>query len=96
MAGGRTGEAAKAVAKIMHPHFVKEEKSTRFRHSGCWMIWPTAPPSRRCARSCSLTDKLKTELPTMLEEHRVIVAALEALTAAATEEKKPEIAEFAG
>ena len=25
-AGGRTGEAAKAVAKLMHPHFVKEEK----------------------------------------------------------------------
>ncbi|HET7680205.1 MAG TPA: hypothetical protein VFK79_08755 [Xanthobacteraceae bacterium] len=25
-AGGRTGEAAKAVAKLMHPHFVKEEE----------------------------------------------------------------------
>jgi hypothetical protein len=24
--GGRTGEAAKAVAKLMHPHFVKEEE----------------------------------------------------------------------
>lgn len=25
-AGGRTGEAAKAVAKLMHPHFIKEEE----------------------------------------------------------------------
>jgi len=23
--GGRTGDAAKAVAKLMHPHFLKEE-----------------------------------------------------------------------
>jgi len=25
-AGGRTGEAAKPVAKLMHPHFIKEEE----------------------------------------------------------------------
>lgn len=24
-AGGQTGDAAKAVAKVLHPHFVKEE-----------------------------------------------------------------------
>jgi hemerythrin-like domain-containing protein len=43
----------------------------------------------------STTDKLGAELQTMLDEHQAIREALAVLIAAATEEKKPEIAEFA-
>lgn len=42
-----------------------------------------------------MTDKLKTELPEMLAEHKQIVAALEVLVQLATAEQHPEIAEFA-
>lgn len=42
-----------------------------------------------------MTDKLKAELPKMLEEHKQIVAALEVLVKHATEEHHPEVAEFA-
>ena len=35
-----------------------------------------------------MTDVLKTELPSMLEEHKVIVAALKDLSEAAKQEKK--------
>jgi hypothetical protein len=42
-----------------------------------------------------MTDKLKSELRQMLEEHEAIVGALKSLVAAATDEKHPEIADFA-
>jgi hypothetical protein len=41
-----------------------------------------------------MTDKLKAELPRMLEEHRNIVAALKRLSAAAEKEKKTEYVRF--
>ena len=43
----------------------------------------------------AMTDKLKAELPRMVEEHQAIVAALEKLVAAARQEGKPEYALFA-
>jgi hemerythrin superfamily protein len=42
-----------------------------------------------------MTDRLKAELPKMLEEHKAVVAALKNLIAAAEEEKKLEHARFA-
>jgi hypothetical protein len=42
-----------------------------------------------------MTDRLKAELPKMLEEHKAVVAALEKLIMAAEAEKKPEHARFA-
>lgn len=42
-----------------------------------------------------ITDRLKAELPEMLGEHKVIVAALENLKTAAEAENKPEHARFA-
>jgi hypothetical protein len=33
------GDAAKTVAKVLHEHFVKEERS-RFRRLGCYPPWP--------------------------------------------------------
>ena len=42
-----------------------------------------------------MTDKLDAELPTMLSEHKDIVAALKKLTEAAKAENKPDIVHFA-
>lgn len=42
-----------------------------------------------------MTNRLEAELPHMLEEHRVIVAALENLSKVARREKKPRYANFA-
>ena len=42
-----------------------------------------------------MTDKLKAELPKMLEEQKAIVAALDKLVKAAKEENKPGFADFA-
>jgi hemerythrin superfamily protein len=43
----------------------------------------------------SMTDRLKSEMSEMLEEHKMVVAALKNLIAAAEAEKKPEHARFA-
>jgi hypothetical protein len=42
-----------------------------------------------------MTDKLEAEMPTMLSEHKDIVAALTRLTEAAKAEDKPEGMHFA-
>ena len=42
-----------------------------------------------------MTDRLEAELPTMLSEHKDIVAALKRLIEAAKAEHKPDIVHFA-
>ena len=91
---GRTGVAAKAVAALLHPHFVKEEE---FALPPLALL---APLSRgewaaEMRDVLALTEKLKAELPQMLSEHRSIVAALDKLEEAARSEGRPEYAEFA-
>ncbi len=95
-AGGRTGEAATAVAKLLHPHFVKEED---FALPPLGLLSElargTGPSSTETAEAIAKADRLKAELPQMLAEHREIVRALENLTQAAQTERHPEVARFA-
>jgi len=51
--------------------------------------------SPEMAQVFSMTDTLKAELPRMLDEHQVIVAALKKLIEAAGQEGKPEYVHFA-
>ena len=94
MAGGKVGEAAKAVAHVLHPHFEREEKFA-LPPLGLLSALAEGKIVPEMAEVFTMTDTLKAELPQMLEEHKSIVAALEKLKAAAKQEKKPEVARFA-
>jgi hemerythrin superfamily protein len=48
----------------------------------------------RMKEAIATSEKLKTELPQMLKEHKQIVATLETLNKAAKEEKHPEVVRF--
>ena len=93
-AGGRTGEAAKDVAKTLHPHFVREEQIAMppLALLGALAADKITP---EMADVLSMTDRLEAELPHMLEQHGAIVAALGRLESAARDEGRPEIARFA-
>lgn len=47
------------------------------------------------AEVLNMTDKLESELPTMLSEHKDIVAALEKLIDGAKTKNKPDVVHFA-
>ena len=92
--GGRSGDAAKEVARLLHPHFVKEEEYA-MPPLGLLVDLAQGRLDQRMAAVLIMTDKLESELPTMLEEHAAVVAALVVLIDAAGAERKPEVARFA-
>lgn len=92
--GGRTGEAARAVADVLHPHFVREEEIAMPPLSllGALAAGKLSP---EMSEVLELTDSLESELPEMLGQHKDIVTALERLVIAARDEGKPEVGRFA-
>ena len=93
-AGGRVSKAAKGVARLLHPHFMKEEE---YALPSLGLLRPLAQgrvPSE-ISRVIALGERLKAELPEMLKEHKTIVAALESLTASAKAEHKTQFVHFA-
>lgn len=93
IAGGRVGEAAKEVARLLHPHFVKDEL---YAMPPLGLLRPLAEGkvTPEMTKAITMTDRLKVELPEMLKEHKAIVAALETLAAAAKAEGKTAYAHF--
>ena len=92
--GGKTAEAAKAVAELLHPHFVKEEEYA-LPPLGILSAVARGKIAPEMGSAISMTERLKAELPQMIKEHKAIVGALKKLTRAAKAEKKPEVAHFA-
>lgn len=92
--GGKTGEAAKKVAKILHPHFVKEEDFA-LPPLGLLPLLSKGRVTPDMKGILLMTDKLKTELNQMLKEHKQILNALKKLVAAAKKERKLEYLRFA-
>jgi hemerythrin-like domain-containing protein len=108
--GGQVGEAAKAVADILHPHFEKEEE---------YALPPlgllsslVSEENEQMGREGGgeadikvtqdiknnvivMTDKLNLDLPHMIEEHNEIVAALNNLIEIAKVENKTDLVAFA-
>lgn len=91
---GKTGEAAKKVAELMHPHFVKEEEYA-LPPLGLLTQLSSGEIFEEMKQVLTMTDRLKKELPEMLAEHQQIVLALDVLRKHATVEYHPEVAEFA-
>lgn len=93
-AEGEVGDAAKALATVMHPHFVKEDD---FALPPLGLLQPLAQGvvTAEMAGVLTLTDRLAADLPTMLAEHKTIVAALERLAEAARRAERSDIVEFA-
>ena len=91
---GKIGEAAKAVAKLMHSHFEAEEEYA-MPPLGLLALLAEGKITPEMGAVLTMTDKLKAELPHMLQEHKAIVGALEGLVKAAKAENKPEYAHFA-
>ena len=91
---GKVGEAARSVAKALHSHFEKEEEYA-LPPLGLLPLLAKGEVRPEMEKAIALADKLKAELPRMLEEHKVIVAALKKLIQAAKEVNKPEYVRFA-
>jgi len=91
---GEVGDAAKTLARLMHPHFVKEDE-TALPPLGLLGALARGEFADEMAEVLALTDRLEADLPTMLEEHAAIVAALQRLRAAAERADRAEIVAFA-
>ena len=91
---GAVGDAAKALAKLMHPHFVKED-TYALPPLGLLPLVAKGTVTPEMAEVLKLTDKLTQDLDEMLAEHKAIVAALEKLADAAQRANKPDYVAFA-
>ncbi len=91
---GSVGEAAREVARLLHPHFVAEED---FALPPLALLSALAGGGLRpeMAEVLAMTRRLKAELPKMLAEHKQIVGALEKLRAAAHAAGRAEYERFA-
>lgn len=91
---GPIGKAAEAVAKVLHPHFVKEEEYA-LPPIGLLPVLVKGRVSKDMGDVLVMSDKLKKDLPGMLKEHKAIIAQFKKLASAAKKEKRPEFAHFA-
>ena len=93
-APGAVGEAAREVARLMHPHFVREEE---FALPPLGLLSDVVRGARRAEMrdAIAMARKLKSELPAMFDEHRQILAALARLAAEAKAAGLPQYERFA-
>jgi hypothetical protein len=91
---GQVGEAARALASLLHLHFGKEDENVLL---GLGLLQTVAQGKITPAMQgvVAMADALKAELPEMLAEHRKIGEELERLRQAAVGEGRPRIAHFA-
>ncbi len=68
-AGGRVGEAAKGVARVLDEHFVREEEFA-LPPIGLLSALARGAVENNMKSVLRMTDRLKTELPEMLKEQR--------------------------
>lgn len=82
-AKGAVGDAARELARVLHPHFVREEQIAL---PPLGLIKPLAEGAHDVGLKdvLALTDSLRAELPRMLREHQVIAAAAHRLEEVAT------------
>ena len=91
---GAVGEAAREVARLLHPHFVREEE---FALPPLALLAEIARSGVRpeMAQVLPMTRRLEAEVPAMLAEHAQIVHALDNLRATARAANQAEHERFA-
>jgi hypothetical protein len=92
--GGKIGYAAQVVAKILHPHFVKEEEYA-LPPLGLLTALAKGKITKEMCNVLMMTERLKKDLGKMLKEHKSIVSALKEFIKVAKREKKAEYVHFA-
>jgi hypothetical protein len=90
---GETGAAAKEVATLLHPHFIKEE-AYALPPLGLLADLAKGKNVSEEKDAIAMTDKLKNDFNEMLLEHAQIVKALQKLYQAAKKEHHPEVMRF--
>ncbi len=90
---GNTGEAAKVVAKVLHNHFLKEEEYA-LPQLGLLTDLSGGKVTEEMRPAIGMADKLAADLDQMLQEHKMVVRALEHLSEAAKKEGKAEAVHF--
>jgi hypothetical protein len=93
-APGRVGSAARNVAALLHPHFVKEDEYA-LPPLGLLATIAQGTVTPAMQPVLAMTDRLKRELPAMVAEHRTVVGALRELAEAGKAEKRPDAERFA-
>lgn len=93
-APGRVGVAARNLAAVLHPHFVREEQIA-LPPLGLLVALSRGQSTRDMRDVLPMTDSLKAELPRMLEEHVKIRAATMRLRDAARAAGNREVARLA-
>jgi hypothetical protein len=88
------GDAARELARVLQPHFVREEEIA-LPPLGLLEPLSKAPPTPAMREVLRMTDALRAELPKMLEEHKVIGAAARRLEAVAREERNADVENLA-
>lgn len=90
---GLTAKAADRVGRLMQPHYAKEEEIA-LPQLGLMQALANGHVESGMMAAAILAERLQAELPNMLAEHRMIIAALEELMAAATKENHPQVTDF--
>lgn len=90
---GKTGAAAKEVAKLLHPHFIKEE-AYALPPLGLLSDLAKGQTISNEKEAIAMSEKLKNDFNEMLSEHTQIVKALQKLYQAAKDEHHPEVMRF--
>lgn len=93
-AGGKTGAAAGDLAKLLEPHFLKEEQLA-LPPLGLLEALAAGKAVSDPQRVIEMTDRLKAEMPGMLREHKDIGGAVQRLRSAARDEGKQDALQFA-
>ena len=91
---GRVGEAARALAKVLHPHFEREEQIA-LPPLGLLAPLARGELTEAMLDVLPMTDALRAELPSMLREHVAIRAATTRLGEVAKAEHNAPVQELA-
>ncbi len=92
--GGKTAEAGKAVEAVLSKHFEHEEEFA-LPQLGLLPVLADGKFSEGMRPAIALSDRLKADLPMMINEHKELVKALETLAETGKSENKPDAIAFA-